>query len=699
MKAALYLCMIFLLLCNNLILSQSKSKNCFEYLKSEEYIKAIEILKTCAFEELQKNNYSSQLDSLYILSKSFPSRSKYKYVLGKVMAELNYNYNAYIYLTEYLKHEKEGSFAADAALIIDTLKIDKTMLEYFNYWQMYQEELFTGGIEAGKKYWDEKTLSAFSFYDNNQYFWNYLKNKNIPHMNYIKSITAFPGYVKLTATDRYGENVLYFIKDKEIKLTAPAILFVKGGKRHETPEFDFYCTPDENLPDTETVNLLTDNYYKICGIFNVKIPEKIKYFMCGDRQQVGEFLNLPEAGGYAQTENNTIIACRWNMIHELTHIISIRKYPGVEVNALLEGTAFCFGGSADCDKDAYLPHVKALCKIKKLPSVDAMLNDSVFFSTGANEAYLTMGAFVNFLIEKYGIEKFVAFYSKVKAETETRAALVSVFGKTAAELETGFKEWLDNLNEVTIKPCFNRDGNVIFEMDDPAGDDYGDGNYIYPADPKVKKGMYDITRFRVLTDKEYVYFEIKLKEMSDYNLGEWGCYRTMVNISIKKDSSQNKNITELCWDLNAKAQQQDMWIEVSDIGAMLWDYKYKSIKAFTLINTYKTKFADTSDKCIRFGIPISIIGKPEAHWGYIVGVAGRDTAGCGFESSYGNGAGVIMKIASKESPNTGGGGTDTEYNCNYYDLLLPPEYSQKDLLKNYNPGKKEKPILPYIYKK
>ena len=60
---------------------------------------------------------------------------------------------------------------------------------------------------------------------------------------------------------------------------------------------------------------------------------------------------------------------------------------------------------------------------------------------------------------------------------------------------------------------------VVFEMDDPEGDDDGAGGYKYPLNPVFKPGVFDLTKFRVSVAGDKVIFEVYVR-----NLGgnPWG---------------------------------------------------------------------------------------------------------------------------------------------------------------------------------
>ena len=53
-------------------------------------------------------------------------------------------------------------------------------------------------------------------------------------------------------------------------------------------------------------------------------------------------------------------------------------------------------------------------------------------------------------------------------------------------------------------------GVVVFEIEDPEGDDHGPGAYIYPSDTVFGPGVYDLTTFRVEDEEQYLKFTVEL---------------------------------------------------------------------------------------------------------------------------------------------------------------------------------------------
>ena len=73
---------------------------------------------------------------------------------------------------------------------------------------------------------------------------------------------------------------------------------------------------------------------------------------------------------------------------------------------------------------------------------------------------------------------------------------------------------------------------VVWEADDPTGDDDGPGTYTYPTNPAFSpfSGIFDLTRFRVLHDSDNVYLEISLARIANTWNAPEGFSHQLINV-------------------------------------------------------------------------------------------------------------------------------------------------------------------------
>ncbi len=58
-------------------------------------------------------------------------------------------------------------------------------------------------------------------------------------------------------------------------------------------------------------------------------------------------------------------------------------------------------------------------------------------------------------------------------------------------------------------------GKVVFEMDDPVGDDKGPGYYVYPTNKVFQPGVFDLTKFEVIDAGDKIIFKVYVKNLGD----------------------------------------------------------------------------------------------------------------------------------------------------------------------------------------
>ena len=221
---------------------------------------------------------------------------------------------------------------------------------------------------------------------------------------------------------------------------------------------------------------------------------------------------------------------------------------------------------------------------------------------------------------------------------------------------------------------------VIFEMEDPVGDDYGPGTYIYPTHEAFVSGLFDLTFFRVSHDIEYAYFDLTFGEVTNTWNAPEGFSHQLINIYI--DTTKNAGR-----------------IDTVRKGAMVefdkkhgWDIFIKALgwggcTVFTANDEDESQgISDGLDaevlpdgKTIRVKVPLPIIGQPEDNWGYYVLIGSQDAFG---EDDF-------RPVMEEAGPWTFGGGSNLEFNPNVIDLLAYEggKFSQEKLLGSYDIGK------------
>ena len=221
-------------------------------------------------------------------------------------------------------------------------------------------------------------------------------------------------------------------------------------KRYETPNYIFYyqenSTADRDILKIAQIQQFCYEY--ICSVLKTTPTFKIEYFLCETAEDVGRVYGDNEpCNGFASLPNkiyavyNETTQCIG--FHEDAHIISYTiNRPNCP--AIREGLAMYFDrkwwGIQNIDWVGYL------LKIDKMISIDELLDSEVFFSYDCSITYPIMGAFTDWLISSYGIDKYLKFYR----HDNTQGALALIYKKSVKDLSKSFIDYVSlfNLDEV-----------------------------------------------------------------------------------------------------------------------------------------------------------------------------------------------------------------------------------------------------------
>ncbi|NPV54009.1 MAG: hypothetical protein HPY71_10855 [Firmicutes bacterium] len=219
---------------------------------------------------------------------------------------------------------------------------------------------------------------------------------------------------------------------------------------------------------------------------------------------------------------------------------------------------------------------------------------------------------------------------------------------------------------------------VVFDMDDPEGDDHGPGSYVYPLHKVFQHdGLFDLIHFSVSYNSEYVYFDSTFKEITNpWNAPE-GFSHQLINIYIDSVSGEGRTQT-----LKPGAQ-------VAFDKRYAWDFQVKVLgwggsRVFTARDTAESKGVSEGvraevlpqSKTIRVAVPRAILGEPTSRWRYYVLIGSQDAFGI---DDY-------RPVMEKPGSWVFGGGSDLDFDPNVIDMLALARgrYSQEAMLSSYN---------------
>ena len=179
----------------------------------------------------------------------------------------------------------------------------------------------------------------------------------------------------------------------------------------------------------------------ICHVLRVKPDFKLHYYLCNTPEEVGHIYGDDDpCNGFAAPPDkiyavyNDEIKCIG--FHEDAHLISyIINRP--DSPAIREGLAMYFDrkwwGIHNQEWTAFF------LKTDRFQPVHKLLDREYFFSFDCSTTYPIMGAFTEWLISTFGIEKYLAFY---RSEETAPDALLHVYQEAPEELNSSFIDYI-----------------------------------------------------------------------------------------------------------------------------------------------------------------------------------------------------------------------------------------------------------------
>lgn len=220
------------------------------------------------------------------------------------------------------------------------------------------------------------------------------------------------------------------------------------------------------------------------------------------------------------------------------------------------------------------------------------------------------------------------------------------------------------LNNFEIKKS-NSSAMVLFEIDDPIGDDKGNGNYTYPLNPNFHKGILDIVNFKVTYDDDNVYFKLRFNKLVDPGWHpEYGFQLTYAAIAIDQDGITNSGRREVGMNSNFIFDSDLAFEKIIYVGGGLRvvNSDGKNLAQYIPVdNDVLNPLGDISTGTIEFALPQKYIGIPAEKWRFTVLIGGQDDHG-------GAGMGNFRSVDAKAGEWSGGGKTNPKL-PNVYDVL------------------------------
>ncbi|MBM7557754.1 glucodextranase DOMON-like domain-containing protein [Halanaerobacter jeridensis] len=213
----------------------------------------------------------------------------------------------------------------------------------------------------------------------------------------------------------------------------------------------------------------------------------------------------------------------------------------------------------------------------------------------------------------------------------------------------------------------------IFEMNDPLGDDYGAGTYIYPQHQQFKdyQGLFDLSFFKVMANEKQYIFYFKFKQVTNPWHAPYGFSHQLIQVYIDNSDGGSKEVFKQ--GANVKFEKQHPWNQLLKITG--WNVELFNLddkqKDYKLLESAAVKLEEK--KVIKVTIPRKKLKDLSEAYYYVL-VGSLD----GF--NYDN----YRKVTAEGGAWNFGGGTDSDLNPNVIDTLVPEGLSQKQVLGSFD---------------
>lgn len=249
---------------------------------------------------------------------------------------------------------------------------------------------------------------------------------------------------------------------------------MRGKKESNNYIFNYHLDSLAEKDIDEIIEFQENCFSYITKVLKVDFKEKIEYYLCDSKEEVGEFYgdNDP-CSGFAKKSNMVYAVYNENNkclgFHEDSHLISY-QINTPKSGAFREGLAMFF------DKEWWgisnSEWVKYYLRENKYERIESLINDEYFYEVDCSISYPTMGCFTEYLILTYGIDKYLEFYSYEKEDFIR--SFEETYEKNLYEIEEGFISYLklfkldksieERIKVLIDKNSFNKEDLKISEM-------------------------------------------------------------------------------------------------------------------------------------------------------------------------------------------------------------------------------------------
>ena len=165
---------------------------------------------------------------------------------------------------------------------------------------------------------------------------------------------------------------------------------------------------------------------------------------------------------------------------------------------------------------------------------------------------------------------------------------------------------------------------VLFSMEDRAGDDYGHGSITYPLNDVFEPGLFDLRRVHIWHDDDNLYFDVSFSRVTNPWSAPEGFFHQLIDVYV--DAEPGGHTKPVASGPGVQFSPDAGWeyrLRIQPWGHSQWlDGRVSPGKAYPV-----RALLLPDGKTIRGEVPLAIIGSPHRGWRYYVLVGGFDTFG------------------------------------------------------------------------
>lgn len=477
--------------------------------------------------------------------------------------------------------------------------------------------------------------------------------------------------------DRAAMEYYLIFEGGQPVLIHPLDLLTRDWQIFETDLFVFHFP--ESLPADlylHEMHRMDELSREIQDYLELKPASKVSVYRAPDVNLCGQLVQQRPSYAYAVMAWNLVVTTAFVNPHEYVHLLTMTDGSFVSAG-FSEGLAVALGGGAWYTPEFSVNQARNLLDDPMYLSIaEVMVMDDSAFLRQAEVTYHEAGAFVNYLLDRYGWETLAEFSFTHGAGESVAAAFRQTYGRT---LEAEEQQWIHHLRKQPLPWLglhIDSEAETVLTLDDPEGDDHGDGSYLYPTDDRFQPGAFDLTHFDVRVDTGRVYFEIGFRNLIEpvANQATGHVFVPAVTIVINRSQGIENLLQRRCLGIDFEGSEgYDLRIDVGRCVQAIDRYN----RAFFSSSNVRLEISRRSAGSLVFSLPIELCGRPQDDWSFFVGIYLANDVGTGFLRI------IPWFLTPQPQPYNIGCGSDPQAKPRFIDILVPDGRSQEKVLSSW----------------